>query len=188
MSVRLAGRYAKALIDLAVENNSLEQVYQDMLYYQQVCRVSRDFVTVLVSPVINPDKKLKILEKVGGTHVGPLTAAFLSLLVRKGREPEFPEIIDAFTEQYNTIKGIHKVKLTTAVAVGEGVEAILKEKIQKDLSLDKVEFEAAVNGNLIGGFTLEFDGKMVDASVARDLADIRRQFTQNVFVSKIFKQ
>jgi F-type H+-transporting ATPase subunit delta len=188
MSVRLAGRYAKALIDFAVEKNSLEQVYQDMLYYQQVCRVSPEFVAVLVSPVINPDKKLKILEKVGGSNVGPLSTAFVGLLVRKGREAEFPEMIDAFIDQYNVIKGIHKVRLTTAVPVGEGVEAILKEKIKKDLSLDKVEFEAAVNADLIGGFTLELDGKMVDASIARDLTDIRRQFTQNIYVPKIFKQ
>ncbi|MEJ7683572.1 MAG: F0F1 ATP synthase subunit delta [Segetibacter sp.] len=54
---RLAGRYAKSLIDLAVERNYLEEVYKDMLYLQAVCKASREFVVLLKSPVIPIDKK-----------------------------------------------------------------------------------------------------------------------------------
>jgi F-type H+-transporting ATPase subunit delta len=187
MSSRVAGRYAKALMDLAVEKNSLETVYQDMLYLQEVCRVSRDFVNVLLSPVIHSDKKLRILELVGSSHLGPMTLAFGGLLIRKGRENEFPEVIEAFIGQYNVRMGIHIVKLTTALAVGQDVQDVLKDKIKKDLSLQNVVLEAVVDEDLIGGFTLEFDGKMVDASIARDLSDIRRQFTQNSYVPEVFK-
>ena len=58
---RLAGRYAKSLIDLATEQNSLDKVYEDMLYLQSVCKQSRDFVTLMRSPVIVADKKNAIL-------------------------------------------------------------------------------------------------------------------------------
>ena len=184
-NLRVTGRYAKSLIDLAVEKNSLEQVHQDVLFLQQVCRVSRDFVLMLSSPVINPDKKLKVLEKVGAGRISPLTSAFNALLVRKGREGELPGILDAFIEQYNQIMDIHTVKLTTAALVGEGVQNELKEKIRQDLGLTKVVLETGVNADLIGGFTLEFDGKMVDASVAKELNDIRKQFTQNAYIPVI---
>ena len=184
-NLRLTGRYAKSLIDLAIEKNSLEQVHQDVLYLQQVCRASRDFVAVLRSPVISPDKKIRILEQVGADRVGPLTSAFNALLVRKGRETELVGIIEAFLEQYNRIKGIHKVKLTTASEVGEAMQNSLRHKISQDLHLDKVVLETGVNEALIGGFTLEFDGKMVDASIARELKDIQKQFTQNAYIQKI---
>jgi len=184
-NLRVTGRYAKSLIDLALEQNSLERVQQDVLFLQQVCRVSPDFVNVLRSPVINAGKKLKILEQVGGKQLGPLVTAFNALLVRKGREGELPGIIDAFLEQYNHIKGIHIVRLTTAAVIGEDVQGSLRSKIQKEASMDNVVLETVVDESLIGGFTLEFDGKMVDASIARELRDIQKQFTQNAYTQKI---
>jgi F-type H+-transporting ATPase subunit delta len=181
-NLRVTGRYAKSLIDLASEKNSLEQVHQDMLFLQRVCLASRDFVAMLRSPVINSDKKLRVMEQIGAGRIGPLTAAFNALLVRKGRESELPGIIDAFVEQYNRIKGIHTVKLTTAAAIGEDVQGALRDKIRRDTALENVVLETGVNEDLIGGFTLEFDGKMVDASVARELRDIRKQFTRNAYI------
>lgn len=187
MSSRVATRYAQALIDLAVEKNSLEQVYQDMLYWQAVCQASRDLVNMLRSPVIHGDTKLAILRKIGDAHLGPFTGAFVALMIRKGRENDFPEIITAFLEQYNVLKGIHTVRLTTATTVGEGIQQLVKDKLRTELALDNVVLEPAVDDALVGGFTLEFDGKMLDASVARDLRDVRKQFTENIYVAKIFK-
>ena len=47
---RLAGRYAKSLIDLAVEKNQMEPVYQDMVYMNELIRAVREFVRVLQKP------------------------------------------------------------------------------------------------------------------------------------------
>ena len=185
MSTRVATRYAQSLIGLAAERDSLDQVHADMLFWQGVCAESREFVNMLRSPIIHGDKKLAILQKVGGAHMGAFTGAFLGLLVRKGRESDFPEIITAFLEQYNVLQDIHTVRLTTAVPVGEGVQHAFRAKLKSELSMDRIELEAAVDEKLIGGFTLEFDGKMVDASVARDLREVHKQFTQNVYVPKI---
>ena len=57
---RLAGRYAKSLVDLAVETNQLEAIYADMQYLQAVAKSSREFVTIMQSPVIAPEKKVQI--------------------------------------------------------------------------------------------------------------------------------
>jgi len=50
-------RYAKALIDLALEKDSLDQVWQDMTFLKMVCDQSRAFVNILRSPIISADKK-----------------------------------------------------------------------------------------------------------------------------------
>src|ERR1044072_9495658 len=113
LNPRLAGRYAKSLIDLAVERNELEAVYADMKYLQAVCKQSRDFVSLLKSPVISIDRKSKAITAVTKGNISELTAAFNQLLINKNREAFLPEIVEAFIDQYNEIKGIHKVKLTT---------------------------------------------------------------------------
>jgi F-type H+-transporting ATPase subunit delta len=182
---RLAGRYAKSLLDLANEKNQLEVIYKDMLFMQVLCKESRDFVTILRSPVITPDKKQAILKEVSKDRVSETTAAFSALLIRKGRESLLPEIVTAFIEQYNHQKGIHTIKLTTATPVSEELKKQIVDKVQTQTSMKNVELKTAVNADLIGGFLLELGDTLVDASIAYDLNKIKSQFLNNDFIYKI---
>jgi len=182
---RLAARYAKSLIDLSTEKGQIEAVYADMLYLQAVCKSSKEFVNILRSPIIKADKKNQILDAVTKGNVGALTAAFNKLLVTKGRENDLPEIVNTFIDQYNSLNGIHKVKLTTAVPVSEALKQSIVAKATAEAGLNKIELETKVNEDLIGGFVLEFNNNLVDASILRDLKDIKKQFSQNIFVQQI---
>jgi F-type H+-transporting ATPase subunit delta len=182
---RLAGRYAKSLIDLSKERGELEVVYADMKYLKAICKASRDFVNVLISPVITATKKQSIFNEVTKGSVSNLTNLFSKLLIDKGREGDLPEIVTAFIEQYNEIKGIHVVKLTTAVEIGEDLKKTIESKVQDTQKFGSVELETKVNTSLIGGFVLEFNNNLVDKSILRDLNDIKKQFAQNVYVLNI---
>jgi len=182
---RLAGRYAKSLVDLAIERNQLEEVYKDMQYLQAVCKSSPELVSVLRSPIINADKKQNILTAITTGKVSDLTAAFNKLLISKKREEYVPEIITSVIGLYNQLKGIHTVKLTTAAAMSEEVKASIVAKLKAETSMQNIELHTEVKEELIGGFVLEFDNNLVDASVARDLRDIRKQFAENIYVPQL---
>lgn len=185
LNPRVASRYAKSLIDLAVERNLLEDVHNDMLLLQNMCKASREFVALLRSPVIKADKKNKIISTLTAGKVSQLTSSFLTLMTTKGREESLPEIVTAFMSMYNNIKGISKVKLTTAQPVSDALKQSIIDKMQLSDPSQHIELETAVNENLIGGFVLEYNNKMVDASVLRDLKDIKKQFEQNIYVQRI---
>lgn len=182
---RLAARYAKSLIDLSTEKGQLEAVYADARYLQSLTKSSRDFLNLLRSPIIKADKKQSIIDAVTKDSVSPIMAAFNKLLVTKGRESDLPEIIDAFVEQYNALKGIHKVKLTTAVPVSDELKNAIVSKAKAEAGLGEIELEAKVDENIIGGFLLEYNNNLVDASIIRDLNDIKKQFSQNVYIHNI---
>ncbi len=182
---RLAARYAKSLIDLSTEKGQLEAVYADMRFLEAVCKSNPDFVRMLRSPVIKADKKNSILTAVTAGRINELTAGFNRLLVLKGRESDLPEIVHAFVEQYNTIKGIHKVKLTTATYVGDDLKNSIAAKIKGEAGLANIELEVETDESLIGGFKLEFNNNLIDASILRDLKDIKKQFTDNEYVRNI---
>lgn len=185
LNPRLAGRYAKSLIDLAIERNQLEVIYNDMLLLQAICKNSREFVTVLKSPVITADKKEAILKALTDGKVSEITTAFNRLLVNKGREAGLPEIITAFIDQYKKYKGVHVVKLTTAAPVGDDVKQLMIAKIQEQTAIKNIELETAVKEELIGGFVLELGDTLVDGSIAYDLNKIKAQFMNNDFIYKI---
>lgn len=182
---RLATRYAKSLIGLAQERGELEAVYKDMQFLQSICKSNRDFVNLLRSPVVRADKKDAIITAITKDRISKLTATFTKLLTAKGREEDLPEIINAFISQYNEIKGIEKVKLTTAVPVSDDVKNAILAKVKKNTGFDQIEMETVVNPNLIGGFILEYNNNLVDASISRDLKDISKQFQENVYVHNI---
>ncbi len=182
---RLATRYAKSLVDLAIEQNQLDIICNDMKLITAVCRSNPDFTAVLRSPVINADKKGKIIQAITKQHVNALTTAFIDLLVRKSREANLPEIATAFIAQYNRINNIHKVKITTAVAMSDEIKNAIIAKIKSTSAINKIELETSVKEELIGGFVLETSGNLVDASVLRDLKDVRKQFLNNDYIHKI---
>ena len=182
---RLAARYAKSLIDLATEKGQLEKVYADMQYLQSICKASREFVNLLRSPIVKGDKKDAIISALTNGKVTEITGAFTRLLVAKGRENDLPEIVNEVVTQYNEIKGIHQVKLTTAVAVDDNLKNAILEKVKNEAGLGNIELETKTNESLIGGFVLEFNNNLVDASIAKDLREVKKQFEQNIYVQHI---
>lgn len=182
---RLASRYAKSILDLAIERGQLEQVYADMELLQQICKGNRDFVNLLRSPVVKADVKKKIVEAVIKGKITELTSTFIALLVNKGRESNLPEIAPAFIAQYKAYKNIHIVKLTTATAVNDSTRQTIIEQVKKASGYNNIELEEKVDEDIIGGFVLRIGDKLVDASIAYDLKTIARKFENNDFIYKI---
>ena len=182
---RIAARYAKSLLDLAIEQNNLEDTLQDVQMLHESCTVSHDFCVMLRSPVINADKKEAVINAVFGANLRPLTKGFATLLIRKGREGALPEIAAEFINQYNKLKNIRIVKLTTAAAVGNDVVEAVRAKVAASMPEQTVNMEVAVDPELIGGFLLEMDDKLIDASVRRDLQDIKKTFLDKSYTMQI---
>jgi F-type H+-transporting ATPase subunit delta len=182
---RLASRYAKSLLDLAVERGSLDTTYNDMQFFQQLIKVNREFANLLRSPVVAPDTKLKIIDAVTAGRISALSSSFIKLLIQKSREISLPEITTAFIEQYNTYKGIQVVKLTTATPIRDEVKASIINQVKATSNFQNIQLEEKVDANIIGGFVLQAGDKLVDASIAYDLKQVAKQFENNDFIYKI---
>jgi F-type H+-transporting ATPase subunit delta len=185
LNSRLANRYAKSLLGLAKERDQVEEVYKDMQYLLSISKVNKEFVVVLKSPVISPDKKRAILSAVTNNNISPLTDSFIGLLLKKGREMNLPEIATALIEQYKEFREIYSVKLTTATPISEEVKQAIIDKVKSQSNMKNIELTAEVDEKLIGGFVLQVGDKLVDASIIYDLNTIKKQFSNNDFIYRI---
>jgi F-type H+-transporting ATPase subunit delta len=96
MSVsQVASRYAKSLLDLAIEQGKTEVVKGDMANFKEALK-SRDLYLLLKSPIIYPTKKISALKAVFEGKLDALTMSFFELTIRKGREPLLVDIADEF--------------------------------------------------------------------------------------------
>ncbi len=176
-SYRIASRYAKSLIDLATEQGKLDRVVEDMTYFAEVSKL-RDVEVLLKSPIINSDKKAKVLDAVFGTKVDTLTYAFLDIILRKGREAYLGDIASEVVSQYRSIKGISIVHIVSAETLsGEAISAIKQKLIASKLTKTNIEFKTTVDKDLIGGFVISFEDKLYDASVKHQLNLLRKEFS-----------
>ncbi len=104
----------------------------------------------------------------------PELEKFVSFLVSKGRRDYLRPVFRKFVDLYSREAGIRYAGLTTVTDSPE-----LTEKLQALLEKQtgcKVIIHTAVDPDLIGGFVLELDGYVLDASVRRRIDIIRRQF------------
>ena len=79
-------RYAKALFQLVIEQDTLEQSYNDMVFLDAVCTESKELSLLLKSPIVKTDKKLKILEEIFGSKIDKVTMSFINIVTTKKRE------------------------------------------------------------------------------------------------------
>jgi F-type H+-transporting ATPase subunit delta len=185
LNPRLAARYAKSIVDIAIEQNSLEETLKDMQLIDAICTQNQDFVAMMRSPIIKADKKVAIINALFNGRISALTITFIKLLINKGREQNIDEIATAFITQYREYKKMRMVRLVTATPVDESVVTILKNKLAALYQDSSIEIESVVDASLLGGFVLEMGDKHLDASVARDLSDIKKQFSKNLYVPQM---
>lgn len=182
---RLAQRYAKSLIDIGTELNQLDAVRNDIVFLKSVIDNSRDFVLMLNSPIINPDKKYKIIQAITNGKISKITDVFLKLLCNKNREANLPGVITSFIEQFNKIRHLHSAKLTTATPVSKELADSFISKIKASTNYDNVLLETVVDDKIIGGFILQMEGKLIDNSILRNLLDVKKQFANNDYLHKL---
>jgi len=179
---RIASRYAKSLIDLAVEQDKLDRVLEDIKSFQSATKQA-DFYNLLKSPIVNRAKKASIFKALFGERFDKLSLSFLDLVLNKGREYNLADIADDFVGQYKELKSITTVTVTTAKPLSEEGLAKIKAKLEgSGDTKDNVEILTKVNPDIIGGFILEFDDKLFDSSVAHQLEILRKEFNKKDIV------
>ena len=171
----VASRYAKSLLDLAIEQKQLDAVYKDMTLLKHSIHASRELQVFLSSPVVKPVKKVDVLKALFFSHVSKITAGYLLLVVNKKRASILGEIAESFIQQYRAHNNITTAVITSAVKLDDAVRAKALS-IVKGISKGEVELVEKVNPALIGGFILTVGDRQVDNSVSRQLNDLKKNF------------
>jgi F-type H+-transporting ATPase subunit delta len=182
---RVASRYAKALVDIAVEQGKLEQVNEDIQSFLSVLE-NREFELLVKSPIVNADKKISIFDAIFSGKISEITEKFFKIVFKKNREAYLPHIASAFTAQYKVIKHISTVTITSAKELSDTALKAIKTKLAATGEFsENIEFNTKVDESLIGGFRLEFGDRLYDASVAYKLEQLKKEFKNNNYIKKI---
>ncbi|MEY2925516.1 MAG: hypothetical protein RLZZ337_2067, partial [Bacteroidota bacterium] len=177
-SSRIAARYSKSLLDLAIEKGQLEQVKSDMDGVVQVCDTSKDLVNLLQNPIVNAESKKAILNKVFAEN-SDTTKEFVGFLVDKKREQELPLVAQQFIASYDHMKGITKATVVSAVQLSTDTMTKVKKYITGLLGKEEIQLHNEVDSSIIGGIIIKHEDRLLDMSVSKELREIRKTLIYN---------
>ena len=173
ISNKLVNRYAFSLLEIAKEKNLQQEVNANAVEFVEIYCKSRDFILLLKNPVITSHRKFDVMEKVFGDRFCALSIAFIKAVISHKREIILPEIFAEFIRLYKNTLGIVEASIVTAIPVDADFLNKFSEKIKAFSGFPNVEIRNVVDENIIGGFILKFEDKVMDTSVANKLKHIR---------------
>ena len=178
---KITTRYAKSLLDLAIEKNQLQDCYSDLLAVEALCSESSEFTLMLKSPIINTSKKLSIIKSLFEKNLSKTTYLFIELITKKKRESLLHTISKNFIELYKSHHKIITASVTTTIPLDkdlkEKVVSFVKKKMDKD-----VELKEQINHDILGGAIIKVGDFQIDDSVRKQLKELKNSYNKNLFI------
>lgn len=173
-------RYSKALLQLSIEKNCLENSYNDMSLLDGIFSESKDLSLLLKSPIVKTDHKLKIFDQIFTNKISNLSMMFVNIIITKKRESLLAGIAIRFINLYKKENNIDTATITTAVPISEDLQNDVISYI-KARNNNKVELTKVVDKNIIGGAIIRIGDKQLDASISTEITELKQTFNKNLY-------
>lgn len=179
-NVRVANRYASALMELTNEQKKSDAIAEDLLTVKNTIDGSRELRNVLASPIVAKEKKQAILRDIFTKKVGELVIGYLDEIVAKGRENIIHDILTQYFALRDEQLGIVRVNVKTTVEFSSKQEKDLQTQLET-MTKKKVEVVFSIDKTIKGGFVARVGDTVLDGSVKRQLEILKLKLKQGSF-------
>lgn len=169
----VAGRYAKALFELAEESAQLDAVGADLGALRNLLSESPELNRLVTSPLFTREEQARginaVLEAAGASD---LVRRFMGVVAENRRLFALRDMITSFTRLLADARGEMTASVTAARPLSDAqrqqLAATLKQAIGRDVSI-----EEDVDTNLLGGLIVRVGSRMIDSSLNSKLNALR---------------
>jgi F-type H+-transporting ATPase subunit delta len=176
MSTRAsAGRYARALFDVALHEGILDQADRDLTTVADLLQQQTDLQTVLINPAVPAARKRSLLEAiVPRLELSGPVGKLLLLLAERDRFALFPDLLAVFRERLREHQQILEAEVTTAMPLSAEREAQMRQQLAAATGR-QVTLTTRVDPELIGGAVTRIGTMVYDSSLASQLTRLRER-------------
>ncbi len=170
----MAGRYAGALFELALEEKSTDSVKKDLETFDALIGESADLNRLVRSPVFGVDEQLKavsaILDKAG---IKGLAADFIRVVITNRRLFALRNIISGYRALVAKHKGEVSAQVTVAEKLSDANLEALKSALTSVTGGKDMDLDVKIDPTIIGGLIVKVGSRMVDSSLRTKLNSIK---------------
>jgi F-type H+-transporting ATPase subunit delta len=177
ISVTLARRYARALLELAKKETKLEETHADLRSFADAFAREPRARRFFESPSISRAEKIAFLSERLRPSLSRPVYALLHVLLRRRRLDHLIAIAAEFEKLAEQAEGLMRATIKTAVPIRENQAQALTRALAQRTGR-KVLLTREVDPALLGGALVSLDHKIFDGTLATELTRIRRRLRQ----------
>ena len=175
MAKLVSNTYGDALFELALENNQLDSMLEEVKAVASVLQENEDLTKLMNHPKIVKEEKIKIIEEIFTNQVSREVVGLMRMIVQKGHFNEMESVFLYFIDRVKEYKNIGTAYVTSAVTLSDGQKSAVEKRLLETTKYIQFEMHFDVDAALIGGMTIRIGDRVVDSSVKNKLNDLTRE-------------
>lgn len=175
MAKLISKTYGDALFELAVEENKVDVLLEEIEQLKEVLSQNEDFGKLMNHPKILKEEKIQVTNNVFEGRISKELLGFLTIIISKDRYGDINDILDFFIAEVKKYKGIGVATVTTAVPLKEEQCRKLEEKLLDTTKYKTMEIDYKLDATLIGGMVIRIGDRVVDSSIRTKLNELQKQ-------------
>ncbi len=170
MAKLAADVYSEALFALAIEQDSVDVLAEQVKAAELAFSENPDFLGLLTHPKITREEKLSVVEQVFRGRFDDALTGLLTVIVEKGRGCEISAVFRNFLDKVREYRKIGVASVVSATELTGEQKSRIEEKLLSQTDYESFEMQYSVDASLIGGMKIRIGDRVVDASIQSKLA------------------
>ena len=174
MAKLISKTYGDALFELAVEDEKVDVLLEEIEQLQKILAENEDFGRLMNHPKIIKEEKIEVAKTVFEGRISGELLGFLTIIISKDRYREIDEILTYFVAKVKEYKGIGIATVTTAVPLKDDQCKAVEKKLLDTTKYKSMEIHYDVDASLIGGMVIRIGDRVVDSSISTKLNELQK--------------
>ncbi len=164
--------YAAALMSLAKSKDLTERFAEDVRGLINIMDESPELKQLMGNPVIKPEDKKAVLQRMVGDQLDPYMRNFLMLLIDRGRIIFLEQIGKQYLALLRELNQTVLAEVTSTVELNEDQKNTVRERVKSMTGAREVEIETKIDPSLLGGVIIKIGSQIIDSSLQGQLRRI----------------
>lgn len=175
MAKLISKTYGDALFELAVEQDKVDALLEEIEQLRQVLSENEEFGRLMNHPKIIKEEKIQVAKNVFEGRMSSELLGFVTIIISKDRYKDIDAILDYFIAEVKQYKGIGVATVTTAVPLRLEQRRKIEQRLLDTTSYKKMEMNYLLDKSLIGGMVIRIGDRVVDSSINTKLNELQKE-------------
>lgn len=177
MAKLIAQAYGSALYELAVEENKVAALLEEVKSLKEAFTADSEFISFMKHPQVSKDEKQKVVEDAFRGKLSDDMVGLMLTMVEKDRFSEIVSVFDYFIDAVNELLGIGNARVSTPAALSDSQKEKIKTKLLETTDYKEMNIDYDVDSSLIGGMVIRIGDRVVDSSIKTRLYEMKKELT-----------
>jgi F-type H+-transporting ATPase subunit delta len=178
MAKLVSKTYGDALFELAVEEESLDSMMEEVKAVAQALQENKELTTLMNHPKIDKEKKIQLIEDIFSGHVSGELVGLMRMIVEKDHYKEMPDVFAYFIDRVKEYRNIGTAYVTSAMELTAAQKKAVEKRLLATTKYVQFEMHYDVDAGLIGGMVIRIGDRVVDSSIRSKLYSLTRELSQ----------